>query len=128
MTIFCYDITMKTIIFALFIAQISLMAQNIDGKWQLKEADAKAYITFDEATHKVSGFSGCNRFSARYSTYEGGVAFGHFALTRKMCPKEVMQSEHRFMIALSQAKLYTVEDGIFTLLDANKKALMQFHQ
>ena len=59
---------------------------------------------------RVSGFGGCNSFSATaYPLKEQGIAVGPLAITKRSCDKAVMATEQAFLTALrTSAKWETV--------------------
>lgn len=56
---------------------------------------------------RVSGKSGCNRFTGTYTLTGEGLAFGPLALTRMACPPPRMQAERRFADAMARVTRVT---------------------
>lgn len=70
-------------------------AAGLAGEWRIRtlngaalpaEAAAEAVLSFDTATNKVSGSTGCNRLMGTYVTSGTGITFGPLATTRMACP------------------------------------------
>ena len=59
-------------------------------------------ITFDSNTHRVYGFSGCNRFNGTYTISGHDITFGSMASTRMFCEEEANNIERLMLDALSQ--------------------------
>ena len=54
-----------------------------------------------DGTLRGSGFTGCNSWSATlYPVKDQHLAVGPYALTKKQCPKDIMQLELGFLSAL----------------------------
>ncbi|WP_218136837.1 META domain-containing protein [Hymenobacter terrestris] len=65
------------------------------GEWRIRtlngaalpaEAADGAILSFDTATNKVSGSTGCNRLMGTYAISGTGITFGPLATTRMACP------------------------------------------
>jgi heat shock protein HslJ len=78
-------------------------------------------ITFDETTNTVSGFSGCNNFTGKYSVNENSIKIGALATTRRFC-KRFMDVEQNMLKALSEATTFTLENGVLNI--HNSKMLL----
>lgn len=104
----------------------NMKANLIDGTWEANYimntpkpfadlyANAKPSITFNSATGQVSGMSGCNNFTGKFTLDGNRIKFGDdMALTRKMCPD--MAGETTFMEALKKISNYSVTEQGKTL-------------
>ena len=80
-------------------------------------------ISFDEATNKVTGFSGCNSFFGNYSINGSAIVFKNLGSTRKMCSDHENDVEKQMLTALGEATNFTLVDNIITLLNAKKELL-----
>lgn len=74
---------------------------------------------------RVSGTSGCNRFTGSYTEGNGRLELGPLASTRMACPDALGQQETDFFQALSQVVAYGVRAGHTVLLGADGTVLMQ---
>jgi heat shock protein HslJ len=79
----------------------------LDQTWSLKELNGKPVPPGMDVSLKIdgslrgSGFTGCNSWSATlYPVKDQHLAVGPYALTKKQCPKDVMQLELGFLSAL----------------------------
>lgn len=84
-----------------------------ETEWQLIEwsespelSDQTATISFQK--DRVSGSSGCNRYTAGYDIQENFLKIGVIAATRKACPDLLATQETLLFTALEKAKLYTI--------------------
>lgn len=119
-TIFC------TTLFALFVAtscsttantaklkpkgEVSLANQN----WYLVNEndvvkglyDKDVSIVIDEANATVSGFAGCNNFTATFTKVSGVTSFVNFSETKMACPN--LGKEKAFLSMLKNVNRYEV--------------------
>ena len=79
----------------------------LDQTWSLREMNGKPVPSGLDISLKIdgtlrgSGFTGCNSWSATmYPVKDQHLAVGPYALTKKQCPKDVMQLELGFLSAL----------------------------
>lgn len=79
----------------------------LDQTWSLKELNGKPVPSGVDASLKIdsnlrgSGFTGCNSWSATlYPVKDQHLLVGPFALTKKQCPKDLMQLEIGFLSTL----------------------------
>ncbi|MGB7975672.1 MAG: META domain-containing protein [Roseiarcus sp.] len=79
----------------------------LDQTWSLRELNGKPVPPGLDISLKIdgtlrgSGFTGCNSWSATlYPVKDQHLAVGPYALTKKQCPKDVMQLELGFLSAL----------------------------
>lgn len=70
----------------------------LTGEWVLREfpghdfdADNPPTVRFEEEG-RVSGFSGCNRFSGTYSGWPDTLTFGPLVTTRMACPGDNVEA------------------------------------
>jgi putative lipoprotein len=74
---------------------------------------------------RVSGTSGCNRFTGTYTEKDGGLEFGPLATTRMACPGALGEQEVAFFQALTKVTGFGMRDGHKVLLDASGAVVMQ---
>lgn len=72
---------------------------------------------------RVSGSTGCNRFSGQWSQAGDTVTLSRLVTTRMACPD--MDLERRFTEALSQVARWRMIDGRLELLDAGGTPVMR---
>jgi heat shock protein HslJ/uncharacterized membrane protein len=89
----------------------------IEGGWRvIRLGDAMppegvtVTIMFDREG-RVSGRSGCNRFSGGYTLTGEGLSFGNMAVTRMACPPPMMETEHQFLDLLKKITRATPGDN-----------------
>jgi putative lipoprotein len=86
----------------------------IDGVPVADDADVTLTI---EAGGRISGGSGCNRYTAA-ATFEGAsIRVGPVAGTRMACPEPLMDLEVRYLGALEGVETYATENDALRLLD-----------
>jgi len=84
------------------------------------EAGARApTISFENG--RVSGFSGCNRYSGEAKeTAPGVLSFGALAGTRMACAPAAMQIETTYLTALQAVTSYALPNEKFVLSSADR--------
>lgn len=95
------------------------------GEWRIRtlngaalpaEAATEAMLSFDPATNKVAGSTGCNRLMGTYAITGTGIMFGPLATTRMACPPN--SPEAGLMAAFGSKTLtYQLSAEGLTLLD-----------
>ncbi|WP_270727652.1 YbaY family lipoprotein [Shimia sp. Alg240-R146] len=93
----------------------------LDGK-EL-QSERLPQMRFD-ADGRVSGSSGCNRFTGSVDISAGGFAFGPLASTRMACPAALGAQETQFFAALERVTGYNVQNGA-ALVDADGREVMR---
>jgi heat shock protein HslJ len=90
----------------------------LDQTWSLRELNGKPVPAGLDVSLKIdgnlrgSGFTGCNSWSATvYPVKEQHLAVGPFALTKKQCPKDVMQLEMGFLSGLLGSPEWDLVNG-----------------
>lgn len=82
-------------------------------------------VTMMFAEGRISGGSGCNRYSGGVKLGESGLSVAGLALTRRACPPARMQIEAQFMQHLSRAVGFTISgDGRLHLTDSSGTVLV----
>ncbi len=89
----------------------ALAADRLAGsEWGMEGKD-KPYIQFG-SDGRVSGNSGCNRFTGGYEAAEdGSIKIGPLAATRMACPEPEMAAEAKFLAMLDAVRRFE-RDGI----------------
>lgn len=94
------------------------------GLWQVEDIDQGGIIDYSmitlhiEENGRVSGSTGCNRYSANTIIENGFINISQAISTRKACPPALMNQEQRFLSALSSAVAYDLlENDIVIIVD-----------
>lgn len=96
--------------------------------WQVAGDSSARPITlqFDAHEKRVSGFSGCNRFSGPYTLDHNQLSFGALMSTKMACMDNARnKTEQVFLDALSRVDSYMHEANTLTLYDANAAQLIR---
>jgi heat shock protein HslJ len=90
----------------------------LDQTWSLRELNGKPVPAGLDISLKIdgnlrgSGFTGCNSWSATmYPVKDQHLAVGPYALTKKQCPKDVMQLEIGFLSGLLGSPEWDLVNG-----------------
>jgi putative lipoprotein len=109
---------------------ISMAAVNpIDlagTEWGLAGDVGKAarFIQF-RADGRVTGSSGCNRFTGKCAQDGGTLTMGPLATTRMACPPEIMQREQEFLALLGKIRHVDRTNRRLILKDVDGNVLME---
>ena len=95
----------------------------IVSKMNVESLTEHLTISFDEATNRVTGYSGCNSFFGNYSINGSAIAFNNLGSTRRMCLDNENEVEKQMLTALGETTNFTIVDNIITLLNAKKELL-----
>ena len=71
-------------------------------------------LRFDGATLQASGFGGCNRFTASFTSFGDSLLFGPIASTKMACVG-VDELERSYFNTLQSIKSYSVSEPVLTL-------------
>jgi heat shock protein HslJ len=90
----------------------------LDQTWSLRELNGKPVPPGLDISLKIdgtlrgSGFTGCNSWSATvYPVKDQHLAVGPYALTKKQCPKDIMQLEMGFLSGLLGSPEWDLVNG-----------------
>lgn len=99
---------------------------ELNGQPVLPAAEQKEVrIILTSEGKRVTGFSGCNRFTGGYRVKGNQVEFSHVASTRMAC-METMEQEMLFLSALGNTKQFKINDEKLFMYDADGKLLFCF--
>jgi heat shock protein HslJ len=74
-----------------------------------------------------SGSGGCNQYSGTYTASGSSITFNYpITRTSKQCAPALMHQEGLYLIALADAKSYTVSGDKLTLFGTNNKELVNY--
>lgn len=88
---------------------LSLQGQQFDDNPETQTA----YIRFEVDGNELTGFTGCNRLTGRYSLRNGSLQLSNLATTRAMCP--IIEQENLMMAVLEKADSYEIAGDVLTL-------------
>jgi len=83
------------------------------------------HLILQPASHRVNGFSGCNRLTGGYTLDGNRLTFGQTAGTLMACPNG-MDTERAFLDALRQVRTAKVTRQHLDVFDASGKFLARF--
>jgi heat shock protein HslJ len=80
-------------------------------------------IQFDARTNSVSGFSGCNRFTAQMTEDQRGIGIEKIASTRVACSADRMELESAFLYQLKDYQRLVRDDDRLLLIGRDQNVL-----
>jgi heat shock protein HslJ len=80
--------------------------------------------TFEDG--RVSGSTGCNRFTAPYAIDGSGLEIGQIASTRMACPPPGDAVERAYLAALEGVTTWRMENEALALLDADEAEVLRY--
>ncbi len=107
---------------------------SISGEWNIIEMNGAVvvpspgqpfpFITFDTATGKVSGSTGCNNFMGSFdiNAGPGNINLGQVATTRMFCPD--MTIEKNTLAAFAQVRKYRKSGEQIALCNASNRPVL----
>ncbi len=103
----------------------------LDGtSWTVTEIERTATVsaqppTVDFTHTRITGTTGCNRYSAAYTTDRQALSVSPLAATRMACsPPEIMSQETRFTIALGKVATFSGDATTIHLFDASNTEVL----
>lgn len=97
---------------------------EMNGEKPAVSDDSKAHILFSIADKKVSGYSGCNRFSAPYELAENKLRIGNILSTRRACMGNNIEGQ--LFEILKTTDKFSIENKTLILLDKSGKSIAKF--
>jgi heat shock protein HslJ len=80
-------------------------------------------IQFDARTNTVSGFSGCNRFTAQLTEDQRGISIDKIASTRMACSADRMELESVFLYQLNDYQRLVRDDDRLLMIGRDQNVL-----
>ena len=80
-------------------------------------------IQFDARTNSVSGFSGCNRFTAQITEDQRAITIEKIASTRMTCSADRMELESAFLYQLNDYQRLVRDDDRLLLIGRDQNVL-----
>ena len=99
---------------------------SLAGSSWVSHENAKQSVEF--STSLISGNAGCNEFSGTYVQTKSGVKIGHLSTTRMACKPEIMENEHKFLVALANTAKVETSRSTLILKDANGMVLFALNR
>jgi len=100
------------------------IAEDIAGGGAVERA--RATMVFD-GQGRVSGSSGCNRYTGGYRLDGASLRFDRMAGTMMACERPALSDqERRFHAALAEVRSWRIESGMLALLDAAGATVLRF--
>ena len=93
---------------------------TLQGKAPVKGTELTADFT---AIRRVSGSTGCNRYSGTYRVSGSTIRMGQLATTQRACAEPIARQETAFLNALSRARRFAVSGGKLALKTAGGQVL-----
>ncbi|WP_109302644.1 META domain-containing protein [Aquimarina sp. AU474] len=82
----------------------------------------KLFIVFDKENSRISGYSGCNTFSCKYTQDKDVISFG-IPMASKMYCQAKTDLEQEFFKTLSLVSIKIIENDLLVLKNTNGKEL-----
>ncbi len=101
----------------------------LDGTYRINTLNGedvssnKLYITFNDNTKQVSGFSGCNWFFGSYTLNNLSLKFGELGTTKMLCNEDANKLEIILLKAIGKANLVLFTENGFSFYDKKKLIL-----
>lgn len=100
----------------------TFVAEDIGGGGVID--NLQVTVAFDPATQRVSGRSGCNRYSGGYTATASAIKFTPLAGTRMMCPPALMDTEAKFLVIMAAVNSWRIDaTGLLTLAADDGRAI-----
>ena len=108
------------------------LTPNMNGEVRARpipqgDAGEPIQIAFDVNGQRISGFSACNRFTARINEDERGLTLDQFASTTLACSPQRMELENDFLYELNDYRTL-VRDGDRLLIIGRDRDVLSFAQ
>jgi putative lipoprotein len=107
-------------------------ASTPNGKWLAESISNGGVIDNLQSTieiasdGKITGSSGCNRFSGKAAITGDKISCGPLAATKMACAPAVMDQENKFLRALADARRWMIDEkrGKLILFDAGNREIL----
>lgn len=109
------------------IMEIMVEITLADASWEMNNPIRGTTVTLEFAETTLSGWTGCNDYSANYSTtpWEDNatnISVGLISSTGQTCSQEVMGQEHGYLSSLQTASRITI-DGVTLTMETGSGTL-----
>ena len=85
----------------------------------------EAHLVFKAEGQRVSGSTGCNRFTGTFKQTADGLRFSPLAVTKMACPPPLDALEKAFLQALSATATRRISGNILELKDASGRVRLR---
>lgn len=115
------------------VAQTTKEAGPFSGTYvisQIRGEDALQkglFITFEGATHKITGFAGCNSFFGTYRLDHEHVLFENIATSKKYCQQDINRLENQLIKALNSTNAISINENVMSFLE-NETVVLKAHK
>jgi heat shock protein HslJ len=105
---------------------------TLDGtSWSLAEGKSMSIpdevtMTIAFAAPRVSGSSGCNRFTGTYQEDGESISLGPLAGTRMACADAVMTAERAYLAALAEVASWSATAASLTLSNQARETILRY--
>ncbi len=95
---------------------------ELTGSWRVEDIDQGGVIDFSmttlrfEEADRISGSTGCNRYSAAVDTDKNAFLVSQAVTTRMACSTAIAMQEQRFLNALNDATRYQIESDTWLVI------------
>ncbi|PZO53853.1 MAG: hypothetical protein DCF16_06035 [Alphaproteobacteria bacterium] len=111
---------------ALTLAACQPATEPLDGRWQVQQIagaslgeDVDIWMAFDTANETITGFTGCNDFTAPLSSFSETIAIGPVSEVPAECASiAAATDEQRFLMVLPQVQRQILRGRSLELLPA----------
>ncbi len=86
-----------------------------------------AQLRFEADPPRVSGSTGCNQLTGRYTLNGAQLSFSAPATSRRACMDEAGTTEQRFLAGLEQVRGWHIEGRLLLLTDAGGTPVLRLH-
>ncbi len=101
---------------------------ELTGLWQVEDIDEsgvidRTMVTLQlEGDNKITGSTGCNRYTGDVNTNDSNFVVANVVSTRRACVPAVSSQEQRFLTALNEASHYEIKSSTWLVVfDASDK-------
>jgi heat shock protein HslJ len=85
----------------------------------------EAHMMFSAEGKRVSGSTGCNRFTGTFTQTGDSLSFSPLAVTKMACPPALIAQERAFLAALQATTAMHLADKTLELKDASGKVRLR---
>jgi len=111
---------------AFTLAACQSATEPLDGRWRVQQIagaslgeDVEIWMTFDTANETITGFTGCNDFTAPLSSFSETIAIGPVSEATGACASiAAATDEQRFLLVLPQVQRQILRGRSLELLPA----------
>lgn len=97
-------------------------SEVLTGTWRVEDIDGRGVIDRSQVTidfdtqGKVSGSTGCNRYTGEVNLSDAAFRVERVVTTRRACIPAIAKQEQRFLAALNEAQRFSFDAGIWIVV------------